>query len=39
MCKARSQCLVIVLSIAAKTYRKVTQAAPSCRALADGNKL
>ena len=32
MDKASSQCLVIGLSTAARTYRKVSQATPSCRA-------
>ena len=32
MGRASSQCLVVGLSIAARTCRKVAQAAPSCRA-------
>jgi len=39
MGKASSQCLVIGLSVAARTCRKVTQASPSCWALESGNKL
>ena len=33
MGRASNQCLVIGLSIAARTCRKVAQAAPGCRAL------
>ncbi len=39
MGRASSQCLVLGLSIAARTCRKVAQATPSCRALGSGNKL
>ena len=39
MGRASSQCLVIGLSTAARTCRKVAQATPSCRALGSGNKL
>ena len=38
MGRASSQCLVIGLSIAARTCRKVAQATPSCRALGSGNE-
>ena len=39
MGRASSQCLIIVLSIVARTFRKVEQATPSCRALGSGNDL
>ena len=34
-----SQCLVAGLSTAARIFRKVIQATPSCRALGSGNEL
>jgi len=36
---ANSQCLVIGLSKAARTWSKMAQASPSCRALGSGNEL
>ena len=39
MGRASSQCLYMELSTAARTCRKVAQAAPSCRALGSSNKL
>ena len=38
MGRASSQCLIIGLSIAARTCRKVAQATPSCRALGSGKE-
>ena len=39
MGRASSQCLVVGLSTAARTYKKVVEATPSCRALGGGNEL
>ena len=39
MGRASSQCLVVGLSTAARTCRKVALARPSCRALGSGNEL
>ena len=38
MGRASIQCLVVGLSMATRTSRKVAQAAPSCMALGSGNK-
>ena len=37
--RASSQCLIVGLSIAARTCRKVVQTTPSCRALGSGDEL
>ena len=38
MGRASSQCLFSGLLIAVRTYRKVRQATPSCKALGSGNE-